>query len=82
MFPFHKLYSAIFKSFDISSETETVARLREEGVKKIMIIKRSWIFGLAMIWIPVLIVFISVCNISISYFYYRGDESLRYALLI
>ena len=82
MFPFHKLYSAIFKSFDISSETETVVRLREEDVKKIMIIKRSWIFGLAMIWIPVLIVFISVCNISISYFYYRGDEALRYALLI
>ena len=82
MFPFHRLYSAIFKSFDISSETTTVARLREEGVKKIMIIKRSWIFGLAMIWIPLIILLIAACNISISYFYYRGDEALRYGLLI
>lgn len=80
MIPFHKIYGAIFKSFDISSETETVARLREEGVKKIMIIKRSWIFGLAMIWIPMLIILLSACNMYISYSYHR-DEVLRYSFL-
>ncbi len=81
MIPFHKIYALIFKSFNINSETETIARLRGEWVEKIMIIKRSWIFGLAMIWIPLLIVGISSVNIYISYFYYK-DALLQYSLLI
>lgn len=65
MFPFHKIYSAIFKSFNIHSETDALKRLIEDGVTKVMIIKRSWIFGLAMIWIPILIAIIGGANIAI-----------------
>ncbi len=81
MIPFHKIYSAIFKSFNINSETETIERLQNEWVKKFIIIKRSWIFWLAMIWVPVLILIISLCNIYISYFSYK-DINLKYSLMI
>lgn len=30
MIPFHRLYSLIFKSFDIHSETETIERMVSE----------------------------------------------------
>jgi hypothetical protein len=81
MIPFHKIYGYIFKSFNINSETEAVERLKDEGIKRIMIIKRSWIFGLAMIWAPILIIFIGFLNLYISYFSY-SDKNLRYAILI
>ncbi len=81
MIPFHKIYSAIFKSFNINSETETIGRLKWEWVQKVMIIKRSWIFWLAMIWVPFLILWLSLANIYISYFSYK-DLNLKYSLLI
>lgn len=81
MIPFDKIYSAIFKSFNIKSETETIERLEKEWVKKIMVIKRSWIFWLAMIWVPLLILFISASNIYISYFSYK-DEMLKNSLFL
>jgi hypothetical protein len=46
-----------------------------------MIIKRSWIFALAMIWIPILILFISGVNIFLALNYYR-DDILKYSLMI
>lgn len=81
MIPFHKIYSAIFKSFNINSETETIGRLKSEWAKKVMIIKRSWIFWLAMIWVPFLILILWFLNIYISYFSYK-DINLKYSLLI
>lgn len=81
MIPFDKLYSLIFKSFNIKSETETIERLEKEWVKKMMVIKRSWIFWLAMIWVPILILLISASNIYISYFSYN-DEILRNSLFV
>lgn len=81
MIPFHKIYSTIFKSFNINSETETIERLNDEWIKKIMVIKRSWIFWLAMIWVPLLILILSFTNIYISYFSYK-DLNLKYSLLI
>jgi len=77
MIGFHNIYSWLFKSFRISSETELVERLITEWYSRIMIIKRSWIFFLFVIWIPVFIlilsglsVWIALYSISISYIQY------------
>ncbi len=55
MIPFDKIYSWLFKSFNISGETELISRLVRDGYTHIMIVKRSWIFALFMLWIPLVI---------------------------
>jgi hypothetical protein len=67
MIPFHKLYSWLFKSFNISGETLLLDRLKNEGHSHFMIIKRSWIFALLMLWIPLLILILSGISIYIAY---------------
>ncbi len=67
MIPFHIIYSWLFKSFRINGETELIQRLKNENYKKIMIIKRSWIFALFTIWIPLLIMSLGIISIIIAY---------------
>lgn len=67
MIPFHSIYTWLFKSFRISGETELVDRLIAEGYTRIMIVKRSWIFALFVLWIPVVIVLLSMLSIYIAY---------------
>ncbi len=67
MIPFHSIYTWLFKSFRISGETELVDRLIAEGYTRIMIVKRSWIFALFVLWIPVVILFLSMLSIHIAY---------------
>ncbi len=80
MIPFHRIYSFLFKSFDINSETDTIKRLQSDGIERIMIIKRSWIFALAMFWIPLTILALAGANIWIALQYY-SDEVLRFTLI-
>lgn len=80
MIPFDKIFSWLFKSFNISGETLLIDRLISEWYQEFMIIKRSWIFALFMLWIPLAILGLSgvsvfVVNISIDI------ESIRYALI-
>lgn len=81
MIPFHLIYSFLFKSFNIKSESETIEHLRDEGVTSVIIIKRSWIFALKMIWIPILIGCIASINIYIALAYFT-DAGLKNTLLI
>ncbi len=67
MIPFDKLYSWLFKSFNISGETILVERLISEGYQRIMIIKRSWIFAVFTLWIPLCILSLSTISILIAY---------------
>lgn len=67
MIPFDKLYTWLFKSFNISSETELIQRLVDDGYQEIMIIKRSWIFALLMLWMPLVILILSAISIWIAY---------------
>lgn len=67
MIPFHSIYTWLFKSFRISGETELIERLIDEGHDRIMIIKRSWIFALFVIWMPILIVMLSSLSVWIAY---------------
>ncbi len=80
MIPFDRIYSFFFKSFNIDSETETIERLMKEWIKEIMILKRSWIFALKTIWIPILLLIIGGMNIFISIFYIK-DSLLRSILI-
>ncbi len=67
MIPFDKLFSWLFKSFNISGETLLIERLHEEWYQKFMIIKRSWIFALFMLWLPLCILTLSWVSIYIAY---------------
>ncbi len=67
MIPFHKLYSWLFKSFNISGETLLLERLKNEWHSHFMIIKRSWIFALFMLWIPLFILILSSISVYIAY---------------
>ncbi len=67
MIPFDKIYSWLFKSFNISGETELIERLVRDGFTQIMIIKRSWIFALLMLWIPLVILWLSGVSMWIAY---------------
>lgn len=71
MIPFHIIYSWLFKSFRISGETELIDRLLQDEHKKLMIVKRSWIFALFVLWLPIVILMLS--GISI----YIVQESIR-----
>lgn len=68
MIPFDKIYSWLFKSFSIHGETELLDRLVNDGYKKMMIIKRSWIFWLFTIWLPLLILTLGATSIFIAYY--------------
>ncbi len=67
MIPFHLIYSWLFKSFSISEETEIVDRLIKQWYDRIMFIKRSWIYILFTLWIPLVIILLSGASIWIAY---------------
>lgn len=66
MIPFHIIYSWFFKSFRISGETELIDKLINNGYTRLMIVKRSWIFALFVLWIPLLILVLSGVSIFIA----------------
>ena len=81
MIPFHKIYSALFKSFDLQSETNTIRHLIGDGISRVLIIKRSWIYALALIWIPFLLLIIAGMNIMTALIYHK-DTLVQYSLII
>ena len=66
MIPFHLLYSWLFKSFRISGETELIDRLITEWTQNIMVVKRSWIFWIFILWMPMIILSLSWVSIFIA----------------
>lgn len=66
MIPFHIIYSWLFKSFRISWETELIDKLINDGYTRLMIVKRSWIFALFVLWIPIVILALSGISIYIA----------------
>ncbi len=81
MIPFDRIYSWLFKSFNISGESILINRLIEEWYQEFMIIKRSWIFALFIIWLPISILILSCLSIFIAYYSITID-SIRYTLII
>ena len=80
MIPFHRIYSWFFKSFRINGETELIDRLISDGYSRILIIKRSWIFALFVLWIPVVILTLSCVSIGIA-FYSLSPSGLQYIII-
>ena len=80
MIPFHHIYSWFFKSFRINGETELIDRLISEGYAHILIIKRSWIFALFVLWIPIVILILSCISIAIA-FYSLSPSGLQYIII-
>lgn len=67
MIPFDIIYTWLFKSFNISWETDLIERLVRDWYTQIMIIKRSWIFALLMMWMPIVILILSGISIWIAF---------------
>lgn len=47
MLNFKALYEFLFKSFVVGRDVEMIERLLEDGYQSVLIIKRSWLYGLA-----------------------------------
>lgn len=80
MLPFHHIYSWFFKSFRINWETELIDRLISEGYSSIMIIKRSWIFALFILWVPFVILGLSGLSIWIA-LYSLSPSGIQYIII-
>ncbi len=59
---FRNIYEFFFKSFNISLDTKMLETIKKEWVKHVLIIKRSWIFGLFESWILLIIFLIMLTN--------------------
>ncbi len=81
MIPFHKLYSLVFKSFDLKSETNTIKNLISDWVSRVLIIKRSWIYALALIITPILILTMAIANIWTAFVYHK-DIVTQYSIIL
>lgn len=67
MIPFHRIYWWLFKSFSIAGETKLIERLIGEWYSRMMLIKRSWIFILFVLWEPLVILILSLVSTWIAY---------------
>jgi hypothetical protein len=81
MIPFHSIYGWLFKSFRIAGETNLIDRLISDGYEKILIIKRSWIFALYVLWMPVVILSLSAVSIWIA-LYSLSSSGIQYGIII
>lgn len=81
MIPFHSIYSWLFNSFRIAGETNLIDRLISDGYEKILIIKRSWIFALYVLWMPVVILSLSAVSIWIA-LYSLSSSGIQYGIII
>lgn len=86
MIPFHKIYAWLFKSFSIGEETKLIDRLIEQGYTKMMIIKRSWVFFLAILVdlksTPIILLLLSCVSVWIGLFHLPNDTFLRGLVVI
>lgn len=80
IFNFRKLYEAIFKSFNVAADTEIVSKLSEDGVSKMIIIKRSWMFWLFISWMFWLMFFIMLLNLYLIYINFE-NKTIAYSLI-
>ncbi len=81
MIPFHHIYSWLFKSFRIAGETDLIDRLINDGYEKILIVKRSWIFALFILWIPIVILMLSGLSIWVA-LYSLSKSGIQYSIII
>ncbi|MDD2487652.1 MAG: hypothetical protein PHS92_04770 [Candidatus Gracilibacteria bacterium] len=81
MINFKALYEMIFSSFDVSADTKLVEEFERDGVEKIMIIKRSWIFGLFISWMFLFIFVLMVANSYLIFLNFSNELMVAYILV-
>ncbi|MDD2516147.1 MAG: hypothetical protein PHO80_05385 [Candidatus Gracilibacteria bacterium] len=77
---FARIYEKLFKSFSIYGDTNVVKELEENGIPYLMIIKRSWIFGLIISRILVVIFIIMLMNCYLVYKNF-GNNTVTYVII-
>lgn len=63
MLNFQKIYEWIFKSFRINGSVGLVQIFEQEQIRHLMIIRRSWIYGIFINLLLLLILAVTVANI-------------------
>jgi len=76
MIDFSALYSWIFKSFDIADDKEFIEQIRKENVAHVVLLKRSWIFGVYHLWALLIIILLGIIN---SYLVYQNIANITVA---
>ncbi len=75
MFNFKALYEFIFKSFVVARDIEMIERLKKDGYSTILLIKRSWLYGLASsLWLIPLFILGGVNAFLIIRHFGSGNE--------
>lgn len=64
---FRTIYESLFSSFDVAADTKMVEELEKDWVDKLMIIKRSWIFGLFISWMFIVVFCLMLLNSYLIY---------------
>lgn len=67
MLPFHKIYWFFYKSFKIQDDTKIIEDLEKQKIKRVLVIKRSWIYWLIISWILPVTTLISWINVYNAY---------------
>lgn len=60
---FKAIYEKLFSSFDVSADSKLVQDLEKEWINQMMIIKRSWLFWISILWMFIFILILSAINI-------------------
>jgi len=77
---FRWAYELIFKSFDVAADTSLVNKLETDWVKKMIIIKRSWLFWLFISWMFVAMFTIMLVNAFLIYINF-SDQTTSWILI-
>ena len=81
MLNFRLLYEKLFSSFDVSADTKLVEELEREWVEKIMIIKRSWIFGIFISWMFLFVFLLMLANSYLIFINFSNELITAYILV-
>lgn len=68
MISFHKFFWFLFKSFRIDGEIQLLQKIIQEGNTEVVIIKRSWIFFILKLWMPLLLIFFLIGASYLSFY--------------
>lgn len=75
MFNFKAIYEFFFKSFVVARDVEMIERLKSEGYRSILLIKRSWIFGAASLFWLIPLCIIGVINVVLVLRHFNGSQA-------
>lgn len=81
MINFRLIYEKIFNSFDISADTKFIEELEKDWIEKIMIIKRSRIFGVFISRMFLIILILMIWNSYLIYLNFSKELYTAYILI-